>query len=36
IALDFEDSRARGFVLCSLELQSFAWLWESNILNLTD
>ncbi|GKD34528.1 hypothetical protein Tco_1250037 [Tanacetum coccineum] len=31
IALDFEASRARGFVLRSLELQSSASLWESNI-----
>ncbi|GKB46469.1 hypothetical protein Tco_0897222 [Tanacetum coccineum] len=29
--LDFEASRARGFVLRSLELQSSASLWESNI-----
>ncbi|GKC06874.1 hypothetical protein Tco_0998484 [Tanacetum coccineum] len=28
---DFEASRARGFVLRSLELQSLASLWESNI-----
>ncbi|GKA66991.1 reverse transcriptase domain-containing protein [Tanacetum coccineum] len=34
--LDFEASRACGFVLCSLELQSLASLWESNILNLID
>ncbi|GKF82042.1 hypothetical protein Tco_0243698, partial [Tanacetum coccineum] len=31
IALDFEASRARGFVLRSLELQSLASFWESNI-----
>ncbi|GKE85770.1 hypothetical protein Tco_1559512 [Tanacetum coccineum] len=31
IASDFEASRARGFVLRSLELQSSASLWESNI-----
>ncbi|GKF00632.1 hypothetical protein Tco_0027555, partial [Tanacetum coccineum] len=31
IAPDFEASRARGFVLRSLELQSLASLWESNI-----
>ncbi|GJT81295.1 hypothetical protein Tco_1055637 [Tanacetum coccineum] len=31
IAPDFEASRARGFVLRSLELQSSASLWESNI-----
>ncbi|GJU15655.1 reverse transcriptase domain-containing protein [Tanacetum coccineum] len=36
IAPDYEDSRARGFVLRSLELQSLARLWESNILNLID
>ncbi|GJY79689.1 reverse transcriptase domain-containing protein [Tanacetum coccineum] len=35
IALDFEASRARGFVLRSLELQSSASLWESNILILS-
>ncbi|GJY57297.1 hypothetical protein Tco_0456412 [Tanacetum coccineum] len=34
---DFEDSRARGFVHCPLDLQSFACLyWESDILNLID
>ncbi|GKF25045.1 reverse transcriptase domain-containing protein [Tanacetum coccineum] len=33
---DYEASRARGFVLHSLELQSLARLWESNILNLID
>ncbi|GKA84303.1 reverse transcriptase domain-containing protein [Tanacetum coccineum] len=31
IAPDYEASRARGFVLRSLELQSLASLWESNI-----
>ncbi|GJV84315.1 hypothetical protein Tco_1524213, partial [Tanacetum coccineum] len=31
IASNFEDSRAHGFVLPSLELQSSASLWESNI-----
>ncbi|GJS80693.1 hypothetical protein Tco_0730574 [Tanacetum coccineum] len=31
IAPDFEASRAHGFVLRSLELQSSASLWESNI-----
>ncbi|GKD99719.1 reverse transcriptase domain-containing protein, partial [Tanacetum coccineum] len=31
IALDYEASRARSFVLRSLELQSSASLWESNI-----
>ncbi|GJS07111.1 hypothetical protein Tco_0363907 [Tanacetum coccineum] len=31
IALDFKASRARGFVLRSLELQSSSLLWESNI-----
>ncbi|GKA83604.1 retrovirus-related pol polyprotein from transposon TNT 1-94, partial [Tanacetum coccineum] len=31
IAPDYEASRARGFVLRSLELQSSASLWESNI-----
>ncbi|GJX22514.1 hypothetical protein Tco_0226959 [Tanacetum coccineum] len=36
ITPDYEDSRARGFVLRSLELQSLALLWESNILNLID
>ncbi|GJY84955.1 reverse transcriptase domain-containing protein [Tanacetum coccineum] len=36
IAPDFEASRAYGFVLRSLELQSLARLWESNILNLID
>ncbi|GJR05201.1 hypothetical protein Tco_0528185 [Tanacetum coccineum] len=36
IAPDYEASRARGFVLRSLELQSSASLWESNILNLID
>ncbi|GKD07646.1 hypothetical protein Tco_1187331 [Tanacetum coccineum] len=36
IALDYEDSRARGFVLRTLELHSLARLWESNILNLID
>ncbi|GJT69415.1 hypothetical protein Tco_1028701 [Tanacetum coccineum] len=36
IALDFEAPRAHGFVLRSLELQSSASLWESNILNLID
>ncbi|GKD89927.1 hypothetical protein Tco_1365434 [Tanacetum coccineum] len=36
IAPDFEASCARGFVLRSLELQSSASLWESNILNLID
>ncbi|GJV00601.1 hypothetical protein Tco_1329871 [Tanacetum coccineum] len=36
IAPYYEDSRARGFVLRSLELQSLAWLWESKILNLID
>ncbi|GJV30233.1 hypothetical protein Tco_1386681 [Tanacetum coccineum] len=35
IAPDFEASRARGFVLRSLELQSLASLWESNILILS-
>ncbi|GKF74846.1 hypothetical protein Tco_0224290, partial [Tanacetum coccineum] len=35
IALDFEASRARGFVLRSLEIQSSASLWESNILILS-
>ncbi|GJT06143.1 hypothetical protein Tco_0840605 [Tanacetum coccineum] len=35
IAPDFEASRARGFVLRSLELQSSASLWESNILILS-
>ncbi|GKB65694.1 hypothetical protein Tco_0921880 [Tanacetum coccineum] len=32
---DFEASHARGFVLRSLELQSSASLWESNILILS-
>ncbi|GJR73261.1 reverse transcriptase domain-containing protein [Tanacetum coccineum] len=36
IAPDYEDSRARGFVHRPLDLQSLAWLWESNILNLID
>ncbi|GKF42024.1 hypothetical protein Tco_0125366 [Tanacetum coccineum] len=36
IAPDFEASRAHGFVLRSLELQSLASLWESNILYLID
>ncbi|GKF63434.1 hypothetical protein Tco_0186882, partial [Tanacetum coccineum] len=31
ICQDFEASRAHGFVLRSLELQSSASLWESNI-----
>ncbi|GJX41993.1 reverse transcriptase domain-containing protein [Tanacetum coccineum] len=31
IAPDYEASRARGFVLRSLELKSSASLWESNI-----
>ncbi|GJZ50195.1 hypothetical protein Tco_0604385 [Tanacetum coccineum] len=35
IAPDFEASRAHGFVLRSLELQSSASLWESNILILS-
>ncbi|GJV75921.1 retrovirus-related pol polyprotein from transposon TNT 1-94 [Tanacetum coccineum] len=35
IASDFEASRAHGFVLRSLELQSSASLWESNILILS-
>ncbi|GKD58398.1 hypothetical protein Tco_1295907, partial [Tanacetum coccineum] len=35
IARIFEASRARGFVLHSLELQSSASLWESNILILS-
>ncbi|GKE72917.1 hypothetical protein Tco_1534958 [Tanacetum coccineum] len=34
IVPDYEASRAHGFVLRSLELQSLACLWESNILNL--
>ncbi|GJS58701.1 hypothetical protein Tco_0653485 [Tanacetum coccineum] len=36
--LDFEDSRARGFVHHSLDLQSFAcfYIWESDILDLID
>ncbi|GKF68685.1 hypothetical protein Tco_0198364 [Tanacetum coccineum] len=33
--LDFEASLALGFVLCSLELQSSASFWESNILILS-
>ncbi|GJX68861.1 hypothetical protein Tco_0304588 [Tanacetum coccineum] len=32
---DFEASRARGFVLRSLELQSSASFWESNIIILS-
>ncbi|GKD59116.1 hypothetical protein Tco_1296625 [Tanacetum coccineum] len=36
IARDYEASRARGFVLRSLELQSSASFWESSILNLID
>ncbi|GJY82766.1 hypothetical protein Tco_0496142 [Tanacetum coccineum] len=37
IAPDYEDSRARGFVQCSLDLHSFACLfWESYILDLID
>ncbi|GJR96142.1 reverse transcriptase domain-containing protein [Tanacetum coccineum] len=36
ITPDYEDSHARDFVLCPLELQSLARLWESNILNLID
>ncbi|GJY61788.1 hypothetical protein Tco_0462445 [Tanacetum coccineum] len=35
ISLDFKASRARGFVLRSLELQSSSSLWESNILILS-
>ncbi|GJR44354.1 hypothetical protein Tco_1312457 [Tanacetum coccineum] len=35
IAPDYEASRAHGFVLRSLELQSSASLWESNILILS-
>ncbi|GJW99787.1 zf-CCHC domain-containing protein [Tanacetum coccineum] len=35
IAPDYEASRARSFVLRSLELQSLASLWESNILILS-
>ncbi|GJU52319.1 hypothetical protein Tco_1226033 [Tanacetum coccineum] len=35
IAPNFEASRAHGFVLRSLELQSSASLWESNILILS-
>ncbi|GKA80200.1 hypothetical protein Tco_0786796 [Tanacetum coccineum] len=31
IGPDYEDSRAHGFVLRSLELQPLAGLWESNI-----
>ncbi|GKF25193.1 hypothetical protein Tco_0081087, partial [Tanacetum coccineum] len=34
--LDFEDSRARGFVHRPLDLQSLACLWESDILYLID
>ncbi|GKA15650.1 hypothetical protein Tco_0695397 [Tanacetum coccineum] len=36
--LDFEDSRARGFVHHPLDLQSFAcvYIWESNIQDLID
>ncbi|GKF72387.1 hypothetical protein Tco_0208501, partial [Tanacetum coccineum] len=33
---DYEASHALGFVLHSLELQSLARLWKSNILNLID
>ncbi|GKC70679.1 hypothetical protein Tco_1116562 [Tanacetum coccineum] len=34
---DYEDSRARGFVQCSLDLHPFACLfWESYILDLID
>ncbi|GJZ84014.1 reverse transcriptase domain-containing protein [Tanacetum coccineum] len=34
---DYEDSRARGFVHRSLDLQSFtAYIWESDILDLID
>ncbi|GKD86391.1 hypothetical protein Tco_1357545, partial [Tanacetum coccineum] len=36
ISPDYEDSRACGFVLRPLKLQSLARLWESNILNLID
>ncbi|GJX54936.1 reverse transcriptase domain-containing protein [Tanacetum coccineum] len=36
IARIFEASRARGFVLRSLELHISASFWESNILNLID
>nr|GEX13441.1 hypothetical protein [Tanacetum cinerariifolium] len=38
IALDYKDSRARGFVHRSLELQSLAclYMWESDILDLID
>ncbi|GKA44325.1 hypothetical protein Tco_0737049 [Tanacetum coccineum] len=32
---DFEASRARGFVLRSLELQILSFIWESNILILS-
>nr|GEV17621.1 reverse transcriptase domain-containing protein [Tanacetum cinerariifolium] len=35
IALDFEDSRARGFVHRLLELQ-ILYIWESDILDLID
>ncbi|GJT68335.1 hypothetical protein Tco_1019815, partial [Tanacetum coccineum] len=35
IAPNFEASRARGFILRSLELQSLASLWESKS-NLID
>ncbi|GKA87267.1 reverse transcriptase domain-containing protein [Tanacetum coccineum] len=33
---DYEDSRARGFVHRSLDLRSFACLWEFDILDLID
>ncbi|GJU89003.1 hypothetical protein Tco_1301426, partial [Tanacetum coccineum] len=36
ISLDYEDSRARDFVYRSLDLQSLACLWESDILDLID
>ncbi|GJZ32526.1 reverse transcriptase domain-containing protein [Tanacetum coccineum] len=34
--VDYEDSRARGFVHRPLDLQSLACLWESDILDLID
>ncbi|GJW43844.1 reverse transcriptase domain-containing protein, partial [Tanacetum coccineum] len=37
IALDYEDSRACGFIHRSLDLQSLhAYIWESDILDLID
>nr|GEW67025.1 hypothetical protein [Tanacetum cinerariifolium] len=36
IAMDYEDSRARGFVHRFLELLPLACIWESDILDVID